>query len=133
MKMELESHERRLEELEVSKTTIMKSIDRLDQDMENVLATSQDQHTVGQPPLEALYNSAIRKHGADNCIYYMEVCMLQQRLQLALMELESCVCESKMYPLVQEMSNLKTDVRMSLYTDLHTCIYVDCVYNLQYP
>jgi hypothetical protein len=112
--MELESHEQKLEELEASKTSIMKSIDRLDQ---NILATNQEQRAVGQPSVDALYNSAIHKHGTDNCLFYMEVCMLQQRLQLALMELESCVCESKMYPLVQEMSNLKTDVWNYVYTN----------------
>ena len=117
--MELESHEHRLEVLEASKASVLKTIDSLDRDMEDILASSREPPAESQLSLDALYSSALRKHGGDNCMFYIELRILQHRVQLALQEWESCVCESEMYPMIQELSNLQSNVRLH-----NTCTYI---------
>ena len=115
VKVELESHEKRLEELETRRSTLLKTIDDLEQEVEGIEATNKIPPTEVQPSPDTIYSSAIQKHGTDNYLFYLESCILQKRMQLALLVWENYTCEAEMYPLIQELAELQSMVCTCMY------------------
>lgn len=110
VKVELESHEKRLEDLETRRSTLLKTIDHLEQEVEGIEATNKMPPTEVQPSLHTIYSSAIQKHGTDNYLFYLESSILQKRMHLALLVWENYTCEVETYPLIQELAELQSMV-----------------------
>ena len=109
--MNLNLYEWRLESLEARRSSLLKIVDSLNREMED-----DHEDTVPsrlQPSVDAVYSTAIQKHGSDNFQSYLEICKLQQKVQLVLLTWEGYACETSMYPLIQELSDLQAEVMCS--------------------
>lgn len=108
--MEIASHERRLKEIQAGKDSTMKKIGHLDHDIKKYLIRGDEKQPIIPQSLETLYTKTIEKHGNENCLLHMEICLLQQHVQLAIRELDVSMLEAELFPLVEELSTLQSHV-----------------------